>query len=156
MTISFTVGICAYNEGGNIEKCIRSVYSQSFDGPVMDEVIVVSSASTDDTDAIVTELCKEFGSLRLIAQERREGKNSAINCILDNKRNDIVVIVNGDNILASEHTLQKMVEPFLDGTVGITGGHPLVMNSERGLANFASNFIWLLLRALAYGIFQKD
>ena len=147
--IRFTVGICAYNEAGNIEKCIRSVYSQTFDGPVMDEVIVVSSASTDDTDNIVRDLCKEFDSLRLIVQEKREGKNSAINCILDNKRNDIVVIVNGDNILASEHTLQKMVEPFMENTIGIVGGHPVVMNDNNTLADFASNFIWALHHHIA-------
>ena len=117
--IRITIGICAYNEGGNIEKCIRSVFEQEFDGFQLDRVIVVSSASTDDTDDIVRNLMNEYDKLNLVVQEKREGKNSAINRLLDEKSTEIVVMVNADNILARKDTIQKMVEPFLDEKVGI-------------------------------------
>ena len=99
--IPFSVGICAYNEGCNIEKAIRSVYEQELDDFILDKTIVVSSASTDDTDEIVKSLMSEYPTLELIVQEKREGKNSAINCFLDSKTTEIVVIVNADNVLGS-------------------------------------------------------
>ena len=140
--IPFSIGICAYNEGCNIEKAIRSIYEQKLDGFVLDRTIVVSSASTDDTDYIVRSLMKEYPSLELIVQEKREGKNSAVNCFLDSKKTEIVVIVNADNVLKGKDSLQKLLEPFRDPKVGIVGGHPIPLNSKKTIAGFASNMIW--------------
>ena len=72
--IDFTVGICAYNEGRNIERCIRSVFEQELDGYDLCEVIVVSSASTDSTDEIVRLLMNEYDRLKLVPQERGKGR----------------------------------------------------------------------------------
>lgn len=147
--ISITIGICAYNEGGNIEKCIRSVFEQEFVGFHLDKVIVVSSASTDDTENIVRSLMEEYPLLSLVVQERREGKNSAINRLLEEKSTEIVVMVNADNILARKDTIQKMVEPFLDESIGIVGGHPIVLNDRNNLPDFASKLIWTLHHHIA-------
>ena len=140
--IPFSIGICAYNEGNNIEKAIRSIYQQEFDGFVLDKTIVVSSASTDNTDEIVKLLMTEYPTLELIVQEKREGKNSAINCFLDSKKTEIVVIVNADNVLGDVHSLQKLLEPFRDPQIGMVGGHPIPLNSKKTIAGFASNMIW--------------
>ena len=147
--IRFTVGICAYNEGRNIERCIRSIFEQELGGYHLCEVIVVSSASTDSTDDIVRSLMGEYDILRLVVQEKREGKNSAINRLLDEKSSDIVVLVNGDNVLASKSTLRKMVEPFSDQKIGIVGGHPLVINEKNRLPDYASKLIWALHHHIA-------
>ena len=145
----FTVGICAYNEGRNIERCIRSVFEQELDGYDLYEVIVVSSASTDSTDETVRSLMGEYDRLKLVPQEKREGKNSAINCLLEEKKTDIVVLVNADNVLASKDTLRKMVEPFSDPNVGMVGGHPLVINERNRLPDYASKLIWALHHHIA-------
>ena len=140
--IPFSIGICAYNEGCNIEKAIRSIYEQELDGFILDKTIVVSSASTDDTDEIVRSLMTEYPTLELIVQEKREGKNSAVNCFLDAKKTEIVVIVNADNVLKGTESLQKLLEPFRDPKIGIVGGHPVPLNSKKTIAGFASNMIW--------------
>ena len=145
----FTVGVCAYNEGRNIERCIRSIFEQELDGYELCEVIVVSSASTDSTDDIVRSLTSEYDCLRLVPQEKREGKNSAINRLLEEKSTDIVVLVNADNVLASKDTLRKMVEPFSDPKVGMVGGHPLVINERNRLPDYASRLIWALHHHIA-------
>ena len=147
--IPFSIGVCAYNEGNNIEKAIRSIYEQKLDGFVLDKTIVVSSASTDDTDNIVRSLMNEYPNLELIVQEQRNGKNSAINCFLNAKQTEIVVIVNADNIMGNEYTIQKMLEPFRDEKVGIVGGHPIPMNSKKTIAGFASNMIWCVHHHIA-------
>ena len=140
--IPFSIGVCAYNEGNNIEKAIRSIYEQEFDGFRLEKTIVVSSASTDATDDIVRSLMDKYPTLDLIVQEKRKGKNSAVNCFLNAKQTEIVIIVNADNIMGSNSTLQKMLEPFRDERVGIVGGHPIPLNSKKTIAGFASNMIW--------------
>ena len=144
-----TVGICAYNEAQNIERCIRSVYSQIQDGFRIKEVIVVSSASTDGTDEIVESLQKEYPDLILIKQEKREGKNSAINAYLDAKTCDIVVMVNADNVFGNEKSLSYLLEPFRDEKVGIAGGHPVPTNGKDDPAGFSSHLLWTMHHNLA-------
>lgn len=144
MKTPFSIGICAYNEGSTIERCIRSIYSQTLNEFVLQETIVVSSASTDKTNEIVKSLMDEYTTLKLVQQEKREGKNVAINNFLDMKQTEIVVIVNADNILANENSLQKLLEPFHDLKVGIVGGHPIPQNSNKTYAGFASNLIWTM------------
>lgn len=147
--MEITVGICAYNEAQIIERSVRSVYSQRLSGVAVKEVLVVSSGSTDNTDDIVRGLMNEFPSLRLLVQEKREGKNSAINCYLDNKTCPIVVMLNADNVFGTDDSLQKLVEPLFDEHVGITGGHPIPTNDRKSKIGFAVNLMWCIHHELA-------
>lgn len=147
--MEIAVGICAYNEEQIIERSIRSVYSQKLSGVTVKEVLVVSSGSTDRTDDIVRGLSNEFPNLKLFRQEKREGKNSAINCYLDNKTCDIVVMLNADNAFGTEDSLQRLVEPLFDGHVGITGGHPVPTNDKTTKIGFAVNLMWCMHHQLA-------
>lgn len=140
--IQVTVGICAYNEATNIEATVRSLYSQRQGCFAIDKAVVVSSGSTDGTDDIVKGLQKEFSTLRLIRQEKRMGKNSAINLVLDEDEAGIVVLLNADNTLASEDSLDSLLRPFEDPGVGMTGGHPVPTNDRTSLSGFTSNLIW--------------
>ena len=140
--LSVSICICAYNEESNIERTVRSVYSQTADGFEIADVIVVSSGSTDDTDNIVISLMKEFDSLELVRQTERKGKNSAINEFLDRKKGDVSVLLNADNILRDNFTLSNLVSPFGDETVGVTGGRPVPTNDPKSFIGFAVHMIW--------------
>jgi len=140
--ISVSVGICVYNEGKNIERSLRSVFSQKADGFDVNEVIVVSSGSTDDTDTIVERLMNEFPSVKMIRQEKRMGKNSAINEFLEIKKGEVCVLLNGDNVLGNDLSLFNLVSPFNDEKVGMTGGHPIPTNDPGTFAGFATHLIW--------------
>ncbi len=144
-----TVGICAYNEAQNIERSIRSIYSQNTHDVVVKEVIVVSSGSTDGTDDIVMGLQKEHGNIVLIRQEKREGKNSAINAYLDAKSCGIVVMLNADNVLGTEDSLWHLVKPFEDERMGMVGGHPVPTNGKDDKVGFAVNMLWTMHHNLA-------
>ena len=148
-TVDITVGICAYNEVYTVEKSIRSIYTQKTNYAQVKEVIVASSGSTDGTDEKVQELMKEFSNLRLIRQEKREGKNSAINCYLDNKTCDIVVMLNADNVFKTEDSLENLILPFKDEGVGITGGRPVPTNDPKDKIGFAVNLMWAMHHQLA-------
>lgn len=143
-SVPVTIGICAYNEEGNIERSIRSVYEQKTEVADITEVIVVSSGSTDRTDEIILGLLPEYDNLRFLPQEKREGKNSAINLLLDNKNTEIVVLLNADNVFGNEKTLDCLISPFLDPKTGIVGGHPIPTNPKNTFVGFASNFLWVM------------
>lgn len=147
--LPFTIGICAYNEAGAIERSIRSIFEQELSGFTLDKVIVVSSASTDGTDDIVTSLSEEYPKVVLIRQEKREGKNSAVNCYLKEKSTELIVMLNADNAFASKDSLQRLLEPFRDEKVGLVGGHPIPLNTMKTLAGFASNMVWSLHHNIA-------
>ncbi|MCL2785806.1 MAG: glycosyltransferase [Methanomassiliicoccaceae archaeon] len=142
--LSVSVCICAYNEESNIEHTVRSLFSQTTNGFEMTDVIVVSSGSADRTDEIVMSLTKEFPSLELLRQEKRMGKNSAINEFLERKRGDICVLLNGDNILRDELSLYNLVSPFNDPKVGMVGGRPVPTNDPKELMGFVSHMIWTM------------
>lgn len=72
--IEITVGICAYNEEDNIERSIRSVYEQDTDGIMINQVIVVSSGSTDRTDEIARSMLPEYDNLKLLSQKKEKVK----------------------------------------------------------------------------------
>ena len=147
--MEIAVGICAYNEEQTIERSIRSIYSQRTPGILVKEVLVVSSGSTDGTDDIVRSLAEEYDNIVFLPQTEREGKNSAINMYLDNKTTEIVVMLNADNIFASEDSLFNLVEPFRDPKVGMVGGHPIPTNDPDTNVGFASHMLWAMHHNLA-------
>lgn len=140
--IEITVGICAYNEEDNIERSIRSVYEQDTDGIMINQVIVVSSGSTDRTDEIARSMLPEYDNLKLLSQKKREGKNSAINCLLENKDTEIVVLLNADNAFGDIDSLKNLIKPFSNSKVGIVGGRPIPTNDPNSIVGFASQMLW--------------
>ena len=148
-SMDITIGICAYNEEQNIERCILSIYAQNTREVNVKEVIVVSSGSTDRTDDIVRTLQRDHREITLIRQEKREGKNSAINAYLEAKTCDIVVMLNADNVLGTEDSLWHLVSPFEDEKMGMIGGHPVPTNSKDDKVGFATHVLWTMHHNLA-------
>lgn len=147
--VEFSIGICAYNEERNIERCIRSIYEQELSWFRLKEVLVVSSGSTDGTDGIVRSLMSEHGDIVFLPQTEREGKNSAINLYLDNMTTGIAVMLNADNIFAGSRSLQSLLEPLMDPGVGIVGGHPIPTNEPSDKVGFASVMLWTMHHYIA-------
>lgn len=139
---SVSVCICAYNEANNIEKAIRSLYEQQIEDFELRKTYVVSSASTDDTDTIVAQLMNEYSTLELIVQTSREGKNSAINAMLERADTDIIVLFNADNVFRDSGCLMPLLTPFNDPKTGIVGGRPVPTNDISTFVGFASHMIW--------------
>ena len=147
MAATVSIGVCAYNEGRNIRRTLESILVQQTAMP-MGEVLVVSSGSTDDTDAIVQEIATRDGRVRLLRQETREGKNSAVNLFMAEAKGEVLVLVNADNIL-KEGCLEALLAHFKDDEVGVVGAHPLPVNSTDTVAGFAVNMLWDMHHKLA-------
>jgi biofilm PGA synthesis N-glycosyltransferase PgaC len=138
---SVSVGVCAYNEERNIGRALSSIASQSLQGFEILEIIVISSGSTDGTDWVVRDWAARDPRVRLVRQDVREGKNSAVNLFRSLAKGELLVIVNADNVL-EEGTMQRLVEPFDDPTVGMVGGHPLPVNTKDTVPGFAVHMLW--------------
>jgi len=145
-----SVGIMAYNEERNIANAIRAVLGQQLSRAEIVELVVVASGCTDKTTDIVASLARDEPRLRLIVEERRAGKASAINCFIATATAPVLLLVNADNVVGPG-TVDALVRRFDDPTVGMVGGHPVPVNDDDHFLGFAVHLLWLVHDQVARG-----
>jgi biofilm PGA synthesis N-glycosyltransferase PgaC len=141
--VECTVGIMAYNEEASIAEAIGSIVAQETRSCRLFEVIVVASGCEDRTVEIVSEIADRDPRVRLLVQERREGKASAINLFIAAARSEVLVLASADVIL-KEGTLDALMCYFDDVEVGMVGGHPIPVNGEGSFLGHAVHLQWRL------------
>jgi cellulose synthase/poly-beta-1,6-N-acetylglucosamine synthase-like glycosyltransferase len=121
-----TVVIAAHNEARCIEATVRNKLTLDYPPELLD-VIVISDASTDGIDAIVTGI----GDPRVLflRQEPRQGKTAALNLALKRADGDIVVFADANSIHAPD-VLRHLLEPFSDPEVGYVTGRLVYGRSD--------------------------
>lgn len=142
-TLDCSVGVMAYNEEGNIANAIDTILRQRVRSATVTEVIVVASGCEDRTAAIVSDIARREPRVRLIEQQCREGKASAINLFISAARAPLLVMVSAD-LLLEEGTLEALLRPFEDPSVGMVGGHPMPVNDESTFLGHAVHLQWRL------------
>ena len=143
-----SIGIIVYNEAKNIGRLLERVTTEAYKDVEISEIIVVSSACTDGTDEIVTYYAKHDARIKLITESQRKGKSSAINLFMQNSTKDILIVESGDT-LPSRGTIRKLVLPFKDEKVGMTGGRPVPVNTSFTFSGYAVNLLWKLHHKMA-------
>ncbi len=138
-----SIGICVHNEEKTIGKLLDSILTQKLESICIDEIIVISSGSTDNTNDIVREYKKKDKRIKPVVQNKREGKTVADNIFLKMSKNDIVVLTSGD-LVFREDTIQKLVEPFANPKIGMTSVNPLPVNNANTFMGFVSCMHWRL------------
>lgn len=138
-----SVGIMAYNEEANIANAIAAVLAETATTGEITEVIVVASGCTDRTTEIVASLAQDEPRLRLIVEEQRAGKASAINQFIAASRSPVLLLVNADNVVR-RGTIDALLRHFADPTVGMVGGHPIPVNDDDHFLGFAVHLLWRL------------
>ena len=93
----------------------------------IDEIFVVSSGSTDNTNNIVNEISLSDSRVKLLTQDKRMGKASAINEFLKSARGDILILESADTYTDSD-TITKLIKPFMQKQNGMVGAHPIPVN----------------------------
>jgi cellulose synthase/poly-beta-1,6-N-acetylglucosamine synthase-like glycosyltransferase len=139
-----SVSICvpAYNEEKNISKILDALINQITDKVHINKIVVVSSASTDNTDNVVKDFCKQDSRVHLIQQKKREGKASAINAFLKFINDEIVVIESADTI-PQPNTIEHLCLPLLnDKSIGMTGGAPIPVNDPKTFLGYIIHTWW--------------
>jgi Glycosyl transferase family 2 len=138
-----SVGVMAYNEEANIAAALDSILRQRPAAGRIAELIVVASGCEDQTAAIVADIAGRDRRVRLIEQERREGKASAINLFIGAARSPVLVMVSAD-VLTGDGTFDALLRHFGKPAVGMVGGHPTPVNSEASFLGHAVHLQWRL------------
>jgi biofilm PGA synthesis N-glycosyltransferase PgaC len=137
-TLPCSVCVTAYNEEENIGNLLAALLDQHVHEAVIDEIIVVASACTDNTVPIIHEYMAQDERIRLIEQEHREGKTAAINLFLAEARNDICVLESGDTI-PHEYAVEHLVRMFKDPRVGMVGAQKVAVDTPDHITGLLSH-----------------
>ena len=138
----------AFNEKANIRRLLDAILKQEFANGVLNEIYVIASGCTDGTEDAVLRFIERDKRVRLLIQETREGKASAINLFLKTASGEILILESADT-LPAPGTLDRLIAVFDDPAVGMAGGRPVPVNSKDTFIGFVSNLMWSLHHKIA-------
>jgi cellulose synthase/poly-beta-1,6-N-acetylglucosamine synthase-like glycosyltransferase len=126
-----TVVLPAYNEERQIAGAIEALLAQDYPADRL-QILVVSDASTDQTDTIVGHYASR--GVELLRMATRGGKTAAENAACRALRGDIVV--NSDaSIRLHKLAIRRMVEYMADPSVGVASGRDVSTAVGEAAAN---------------------
>ena len=147
-----TILIPTFNEEKVIENRIKNLKSLDYPKDKF-EVFVVDSGSPDRTIKILNEIQgkREFSdmNIKIIREEKRNGKASAINFGKKYARGDIILVTDANTIF-NNSALLEMMPYFKNPKVGGVGGRFWVANSDDKNAVKAA-FYWDLENVMRIG-----
>ena len=138
ITPSMTLVISAYNEAAVIRAKVENALSLDYPREFL-EIVVVSDASTDGTDDIVSEYAGR--GVRLIRQPERRGKTAGLNLALRAITTDLVVFSDA-NALYEGDALRKLARNFADPDVGCVTGEARYFPGAQAVADVGERAYW--------------
>ncbi len=121
-----TILIAAYNEQEVIGATLANKLALDYPANKL-EIIVISDSSEDATDTVVRSYADR--GVRLIRQEPRAGKTSALNLAVPQARGEIIVFSDANSIYAPD-ALRYLVSNFADPAVGYVTGSMVYANPD--------------------------
>jgi cellulose synthase/poly-beta-1,6-N-acetylglucosamine synthase-like glycosyltransferase len=146
-----TLTVPVYNEARNIRQKLDELLQLDYPSDKL-QILVISDASTDETDAIVAEYASR--GVELVRLPARRGKTAAENAAGPAARGTI--IVNNDaTVRIPPNALKALVRVFADQTVGVASGRDVSVGaatrqSNRGESQYVGYEMWL--RGLETGL----
>ncbi|HEY6156209.1 MAG TPA: glycosyltransferase [Gemmatimonadales bacterium] len=125
-----------YNEESVVRQTLDNLLRLDYP-PDRRQVLVVSDASTDRTDAIVREYAGR--GVELLRLPRRGGKTAAENAALPLLRGDIIVTTDA-SARPERLALKALIASFADPTVGVASGHYVSVARVDGHANHGESW----------------
>jgi glycosyltransferase involved in cell wall biosynthesis len=128
---TLSIGISVYNEAETISALLESIFKQTADDYVLENIIVVCDGTTDGTDRIIKKFQKQYSLLQLRFDGKQKGKKARLEELFHENKSDYIAIFDGDVILGTPNTLDEMIKQFSAQDVGIVGlnNHPLIEKS---------------------------
>jgi len=158
--------IPVYNEAPFISTVIEKVKSVKLPDNIIQEIIVINDASTDDTGKILEQYNSD-SAIKIFHQEKNMGKSSAVRLGIEMSTGDIILIQDAD-LEYDPDDYPKLIEPI------ITHKSPVVYGSRfkgiikrmrfiNRIANIVSNITLNLLYNTeisdvntGYKVFRRD
>jgi cellulose synthase/poly-beta-1,6-N-acetylglucosamine synthase-like glycosyltransferase len=141
---SVTVTLPVYNEERNIRHKLEELLQLDYPAEKL-QILVISDASTDDTDRIVGEYAAR--GVELLRLASRRGKTAAENAAGPAARGTI--IVNNDaTVRIPRNALKELVRVFVDPTIGVASGRDVSVGagsseSNRSESQYVGYEMWL-------------
>lgn len=140
---AISITVPAYNEAARIRSTIESLLA--IDYPTdRRQILIVSDASTDDTDTIVAEYADR--GVELYRVRRRGGKTAAENEAADALRGEIIVNTDA-SIRIQPHSVKALIRTFQDESIGVASGRDISVGAEseenRGESGYVGYEMWV-------------
>ncbi len=135
-----TVVIAAFNEASHISATVPNKLAQDYPAHLLD-VIVVSDGSTDGTDDLVSSLALADPRVRLLRQEPRQGKTTALNRAVAAATGDIVVFSDANSLFEAT-AVRRLAAAFADPAVGYVTGR-LIYEDPAGTAMAGGSALYM-------------
>ncbi|MDP1743887.1 MAG: glycosyltransferase family 2 protein, partial [Candidatus Amesbacteria bacterium] len=97
MKQSLSVVVPAYNEEGNIVKCITTLNNFFHKSSYDYEIIVVDDGSKDKTGELVDQLAKKYKKLVVVHNKPNRGYGGSLKAGFDAAKKDLIVMSHSDN-----------------------------------------------------------
>ncbi len=135
---SVTLVISAFNEELTIAKKLENTLALDYPKEKI-EVMVVSDASTDQTDPIVSGFSDR--GINILRLPQRQGKTAGLNAALRAARGEIVVFSDA-NILYRRDAIGNLIRNFADAEVGCVTGDSRYEDAEPSEAHAQESAYW--------------
>ena len=150
---TIAVVVPAYNEERLIEKTITSMPT------LVDKIIVVNDASSDNTTQILKKIAEEDQRIHLVEHEVNQGVGGAIATGYKKARDskiDITVVMAGDSQMDPKDLIQ-IIEPVANGSADYTKGNRLFYGDAWNMIphyRYLGNSFLSLMTKIASGYWQ--
>ncbi len=135
-----TLIISAYNEEKVIEQKLKNALSIDYPAEKT-EIIVVSDASTDQTDMIVEKISKNEPRIKLIRLKERGGKSVGLNKAVAAASGDIVIFSDA-NAIYRKDAFSELTRYFQDERVGFVVGNATYYEDAEEPASANEGLYW--------------
>ncbi|MFN8651333.1 MAG: glycosyltransferase family 2 protein [Gemmatimonadales bacterium] len=126
-----SIVVPAYNEERNIRRTVESLLALDYPSDRR-QIVVISDASSDGTDQIVSEY--QDRGVELFRMPQRSGKTAAENAVLPRLRGSIVVNTDA-TIRILPDALKPLIRVFQDPTIGVASGRDVSVSDITAEAN---------------------
>jgi poly-beta-1,6-N-acetyl-D-glucosamine synthase len=141
--VRISVVVPAYNEARNIPNVLKALLAQRLDEAELIEIVVVASGCTDATAEKANEVAARDPRVRVIVQDARMGKASALNAYFRERNKDAeVVVICAADIIPQPGCLALLAGEFKNPTVGMAGARPMPVNPRGTLVGNMINLLW--------------
>jgi cellulose synthase/poly-beta-1,6-N-acetylglucosamine synthase-like glycosyltransferase len=148
--MKLSIIICAYNEEKGMGALLRNLSKQKMPPEIVDhEILVVASGCTDGTIPQVKEFMAKNPKVKLIVEDKRLGKASALNKAMRVATGQLLALIPAD-VLPVENGLYHLLLPLRDPKVSVVSGRPVdhPKSGKKGLVGYLGNMTYRLWEKL--------
>lgn len=135
-----TVVVSAHNEEAVIENKIRTTLALDYPRDRI-SVVIVSDASSDATNEIVSRLAEEDGRVHLVELSEHRGKTAGLNVAMETITTDVVVFTDANAIFAPD-ALREISRELCGDNIGYVVGSALYSDEPGSTAGGNEGLYW--------------